>query len=617
MFPTAPQTVHAMTRISSNSWRSLITRLAFFLPFVVLISFPSANCFWTTQAQSSPSSKEIFTDVTERAGITWRHFSGESQDRFLIETMGGGVAFLDFDGDGLQDLFFVNGGETPHGKSTMPIHNGLYRNLGDGRFQDVALRAGVDRLPFYGMGVAAADFDNDGFPDLYVTGFPSSALFHNNGDGTFTDVTDRAGVKNAGRWAASAAWFDFDRDGFLDLVVTNYAQFSFDDVKKCELDGKPAYCAQKAYPGMPLTLYHNNGDGTFTDVSERSGLAKLVGRALGVVAVDVDDDGWTDLFVARDASPNLLLINQKNGTFRDVAVDFEVAYNSDGVAKAGMGVDTGDFNGDGKPDFVVTNFNDEYHSMFVSSSTALFDENSVKSRLAEYTRPFVGWGIHFIDYDNDGNLDLIIANGHINQAIESTRVNVKYKEPPLLLRNDGKGHLSSMREFGGAAFRIGQSARGLAVGDFNNDGGLDAVFTRLDEKPMLLRNNEGSKHSWVGLELQGTKSNRDAIGSKITIDVGKRRLVRWITGGASYLSSHDKRVIVGLGDVPDSTGITGEIRWPNGTVQHFSNLKRNRYQKIVEPGAGESGGKSGIARKLVPTRTFDNFHSSKKHQDSA
>ncbi len=587
MPPTSQQKLHPAIRNDTIFWRYRRTFLLFFPPFATFLSFVSLGGYRPAQTQSSSPSTEIFTDVTEEAGISWRHFSGESQDRFLIETMGGGVAFLDFDGDGLQDLFFVNGGETPHGKSTVPIRNALYRNLGNGKFQDVAAKAGIDRLPFYGMGVAAGDFDNDGFPDLYVTGFPSSALFHNHGDGTFTDVAGRAGVRNAGRWAASAAWFDFDRDGYLDLLVANYAQFSFDDVKTCELDGKPAYCAQKAYAGMPLTLYHNNGDGTFTDVSERSGLAKLVGRGLGVVAVDVNDDGWTDLFVARDASPNLLLINQKNGTFRDVAVDSEVAYNADGVARAGMGVDAGDVNGDGKPDFVVTNFNDEYYSMLVSNSTALFDDKSVSSRLAEYTKPFVGWGIHFIDYDNDGNLDLLIANGHINQAIEATRLDVKYKEPPLLLRNDGKGRFRNMREFAGTSFYAGQSARGLAVGDFNNDGGIDAVLTRLDEQPILLRNNEGPNHPWIGLELQGIKSNRDGIGSKITVDAGKRRLVRWMTGGASYLSSHDKRVIVGLGDIPSSVPITGEIRWPSGMVQHLSNLKRNRYQKIVEPAANE------------------------------
>jgi enediyne biosynthesis protein E4 len=585
--PTPLQTPLPGLRCSLISGPHRARGLSVFFSLAAFISSLSLNCFEYAGAGVSSPGQEIFTDITEKAGITWRHFSGESQDRFLIETMGGGVAFLDFDGDGLQDLFFVNGGETPRGKSTLPIRNALYRNLGNGKFQDVAAQAGVDRLPFYGMGVAAGDYDNDGFPDLYVTGFPRSALLHNNGNGTFTDVTDRAGVRNADRWAASAAWFDFDRDGYLDLVVTNYAQFSFDDVKKCELDGKPAYCAQKAYAGMPLTLYHNNGDGTFTDVSDRSGLAKLIGRALGVVAIDVDDDGWVDLFVARDASPNLLLINQKNGTFRDDAVDSEVAYNSDGVARAGMGVDVGDVNGDSKSDFVVTNFNDEYHSLFVSSPSGFFDDKSVSSRLAEYTKTLVGWGVHFIDYDNDGNLDLIIANGHINQAIETTRFDVKYKEPPLLLRNDGKGRFSNMREFAGAGFQTGQSARGLAVGDFNNDGGVDVVFTRLDERPILLRNNERSRHSWVGLELQGTKSNRDAIGSKITAEVGKRKLVRWITGGASYLSSHDKRVVVGLGDVSDSTEPAVEIRWPSGMVQHLSNLKRNRYQRVVEPAADE------------------------------
>ena len=277
----------------------------------------------STPATAS-ASNEIFTDITEQAGITWQQFGGESPDRFLIETMGGGVGFFDFDNDGLLDIFFVNGGETPHGKSPIPLSNALYRNLGDGRFENVAAKAGLDKLNFYGMGVAAADFDNDGYQDLYTTGYPASALYHNNRDGTFTDVTDKAGVKSARKWAAGAAWFDYDRDGFLDLIITNYAQFSFEDPKKCELNRVRAYCVQTAYTGLPLPLYHNNGDGTFSDVSRRSGFDKLIGRGLGVVAVDVNDDGWPDLFIARDASPNLLLINKHDGTFEDIALEAEV-----------------------------------------------------------------------------------------------------------------------------------------------------------------------------------------------------------------------------------------------------------------------------------------------------
>jgi len=550
-----------------------------------------AACAFTLAQQSSPPSAATtpttaFTDITEAAGITWSQFSGESPDRFLIETMGGGVAFLDFDHDGLLDIFLVNGGETPRGKSAIPVRNALYRNLGNGKFEDVAARAGVDRIPSYGMGVAVADFDNDGFPDLYVTGYPASVLFHNNGNGTFTDVTDKAGVKNPGRWAASAAWFDYDRDGFLDLVVTNYVQFSFDSPKKCEVNGMRSYCEQVAYQGMPLTLYHNNGDGTFTDVSRQAGFDKLIGRALGVVAIDVNNDGWPDLFVARDASPNLLLINKKNGTFEDVAVDAEVAYDSAGMAKAGMGVDAGDLNGDGIPDFVVTNFNDQYHSLLVSAPSFPYEDRTVSSQLASFTRSYVGWGTKFIDFDNDGNLDLLIVNGHINQAIENTRQDVKYKEPPLLLRNDGKGRFENLRERAGPVFTAAYSARGLAVGDFDNDGALDAIFTCLNAPPVLLHNNAGKGHAWVGFDLQGTKSNRDAIGARITVAAGNRKLTRWIVGGSSYLSSHDKRVIIGLGDFAAGS-VDAAISWPSGLVQKLSGIKVRQYHHILEPVAAK------------------------------
>jgi hypothetical protein len=551
---------------------------AIFLSAVTILLF-SAHV-----AQPLSDRKTIFTDITSEAGITWRHFSGESPDRFLIETMGGGVAFFDFDNDGLQDIFFVNGGETPHGTSPVPVRNALYRNLGNGKFEEVAAKAGVDRLDFYGMGVAVGDYDNDGHPDLFITGLPSSALFHSNGNGTFTEVTDKAGVKNPGKWAASAAWFDYDRDGYLDLVVTNYVRFSFDDPKKCEVNGMRSYCEQLAYQGMPLTLYHNNHDGTFTDVSAQSGLGKLVGRALGVVAIDVNDDGWTDLFIARDASPNLLLINKRNGTFEDVAVDAEVAYNEHGVAKAGMGVDAGDANGDGLPDFVVTNFNDQYHSLLLGSKSTVYEDRTVASHLAALTKSYVGWGVKFLDFDNDGNLDLMFMNGHINQAIEATRADVSYQQPPLLLRNIANGTFQNMRDSAGPTFSSAYLGRGLAAGDFDNDGDLDVAFTRLDGTPVLLRNNVGQQNSWIGFELQGTSSNRDAIGAKIIVTSGDRRLVRWITGGSSYLSAHDSRVVVGLG--PDAAGKSAnvEIQWPRGRVQRLSNLGLGRYHKIVEPG---------------------------------
>jgi enediyne biosynthesis protein E4 len=531
---------------------------------------------------AAAQNREIFTDVTDTAGITWQHFSGESPDRIMIEAASGGVAFLDYDGDGLLDIFLVNGGETPNGKSAGPIKNALYRNLGNGKFEDVTAKSGLEKLSFYGMGAAVGDYDNDGHPDIYVTGFPQSALFHNNGDGTFTDVTERAGVKNAGRWSACAVWFDYDRDGYLDLLVCNYTALSFENPKNCQFSGVRTYCDQKVYPGLPLTLYHNNGDGTFTDVSRSSGVEQFVGRALGAVAIDVDDDGWPDLFVARDASPNLLLINRHDGTFEDRGLDAEIAYDENGVAKAGMGIDAGDVTGNGKPAFVVTNFNDEYHSIFVNPGKFPYEDWTVRSHLAALTKTEVGWGVHFLDYDNDGILDVVIVNGHLNQVIEMARGDVKYKQPPLLLRNDGHGVFESMQAEAGEAFRKGYNARGLAVGDYDNDGAVDLIFTSLNQRPVLLHNNVGAANTWIGFQLQGSKSNRDAIGAKLTLRADDRTLVRWITGGSSYVSSHDKRVVFGLGKQAPRT-FSLEVQWPSGQVQNLSGFAFNRYHLIREP----------------------------------
>ncbi|MFN0165370.1 MAG: CRTAC1 family protein [Bryobacteraceae bacterium] len=548
-------------------------RLAGFLLAVVVFAplFPTA---WT----AAPA---IFDDITERAGITWRHFGGESADRFLIETSCGGVAFLDFDRDGLLDIYLVNGGETPRGKSPAPVRNALYRNRGNGRFEEVAEKAGVAKAASFGMGATAADYDNDGFTDLYVTGFPASVLYHNNGNGTFSEVTARAGVSDSGEWAASAAWIDFDRDGFLDLFVANYAKLDFARPKPCEYDGRPAYCDQKSYEGTGSRLYRNNRNGTFADVTRTSGISKFTGRAFGAISVDIDGDGWQDLFVACDATQNLLLLNQKNGTFQDFGLDAEVALNSDGMARSGMGVDAGDVNGDGRPDFAVTNFHDELHALYLNTGTFPFAERSLESGVGPLTKPFVGWGVRFLDYDNDGDLDLMIVNGHVTETIERVRKDIRYKERPLLLENDGSGRFRDRKDAAGPVFGAGYAGRGLAVGDIDNDGDLDAAFSCLNDRPVLLRNNAGQNRAWVGLQLQGRRSNRDAIGAKVTLQAGTRRLARWVTSGGSFLASHDSRLTVGLGDNPPPV-VTVEIVWPSGRRQTVTGLARNRYHPIIE-----------------------------------
>ncbi len=518
-----------------------------------------------------------FEDVTANAGITWRHFNGESPDRYLVESTTGGVAVLDFDRDGKLDIFLVNSGETPRGRAQSPVRHALYRNLGDGRFEDVAAKAGVDRFPFYGMGAAAGDYDNDGFPDLYITGYPSGVLLHNNGNGSFTDVTARMGAANSGEWGTSAAWFDYDRDGRLDLFICNYAEFSYQDKRRCEFGGKPTYCAQTQYKGRPPRLYRNAG-AAFEDVTVKAGLKGLAGRALGVVAVDADDDGWTDLFVARDASPNLLLINQRNGVFADRGMEAEIAYNLDGVARAGMGVDAGDINGDGRPDFVVTNFDTEYHALYLNAARFPYREVTAESRLALFSKPYVGWGVRFLDFDLDGDLDLLIVNGHLHEMIERSNTQVRYRERPLLLANNGSGVFDSVQA--GPAFDKEYLARGMAVGDFNNDGYPDAIFIDMNSSPVLLRNAAPVKTPWLGVQLQGTAGNRDAIGSKLTLRSGDHTLTRWITGGGSFLASSDTRVVFGLGPAP--RGLSLEIRWPNGVRQTAGTLETNRYHIIKE-----------------------------------
>jgi hypothetical protein len=519
----------------------------------------------------------LFRDVTTEAGIAWRQFNGQSPQRLLIESTAGGVAFLDFDGDGQLDLLFVNGGETPGGRSHMgPVRDGLYRNLGRGRFAAVPHAAGLNvGRPRYAMGAAAADYDNDGHTDLYISGFPSGALFHNNGNGTFTNVTVASGTANAGEWGASAAWFDFDNDGRLDLFIANYAEFSFDDPRRCEFEGRPVYCAQTNYPGRPPRLYRNRGDGRFDEVALGP---EFSGRALGVVAVDYDGDGRQDLFVARDASPNLLLRNLGGGRFESLGLEAEVAYSPEGTARAGMGVDAGDVDGDGTPDFVVTNFDHEYHALYLNPGRLPFVEATVSSRLAEHSRPYVGWGVRLVDYDNDGDLDALIVNGHLHEMIARSNREVSYREPPLLLNNNGRARFSRVEA--GPAFSRQYLARGLATGDYDNDGAVDAAFVSLNDPPVLLHNEAAAGRRWIGVRLRGTQSNRDGIGAKLTLTVDSRKLTRWVTGGGSFLASHDRRVVFGLGSATGPAEI--EIRWPSGRVQRITGLAAGKYHDVVE-----------------------------------
>lgn len=533
-------------------------------------------------AVANSSVPAAFTDITEAAGILWHHFSGESEDRFLIEASSGGVAFLDFDNDGLLDIYLVNGGETPKGKSRGAVLNALYRNLGNGRFEDVAGRAGISRIAHYGMGAAVADYNNDGLQDLFITGYPRCTLFRNKGDGTFAEVTEQAGLSNRPEWSASAAWLDYDRDGWLDLFVCNYAKLSFERPAPCDYAGRPSYCDQRSYEGSRSKLFRNRGDGTFADVSKAAGIHRHVGRAFGVVSVDANRDGWTDLFVASDATPNLLLVNKQNGTFEDLAFDADVAFNSEGMARSGMGVDSGDVNGDGLVDFVVTNFHDEHHGLYLSSPKLPYQEWTRASGLARFTQPYVGWGVGFLDYDNDGNLDLLIVNGHVTDTIELARKDIKYKEPPLLLRNQGQAVFENMKAGAGAAFARDYLARGMALGDFDNDGAMDAIFVCLNDHPVLLHNNCSPERSWIGLQLQGKSSNRDGIGAEAAIRVGPQKMTRWLTGGGSFLASHDKRLLFGLGTIPPSEALSVEIKWPSGRLQTVAGLKPNRYHKILE-----------------------------------
>jgi hypothetical protein len=527
----------------------------------------------------------LFAEVpASKSGITWTHVNGRSEDYYLPETTGAGCAFLDYDNDGWMDIYLINSGKCDFYDPKPPLRNALYKNNRDGTFTDVTEQAGV-RGNSYGMGAAVGDYNGDGYPDLYVTQYERCILYRNDGDGTFSDVTEEAGVAAPG-WASSAVWFDYDNDGKLDLFVCRFGNSGKSENKYCEdaQTGERSYCIPTVYPRVRSWLFHNNGDGTFRDVSEESGIAKSLGKAWGVVATDVNNDGWMDLFVANDTVENFLFLNKKNGKFTDIGLESGVAFSQEGRPRSGMGVDSADFDQDGWQDLFVTNVDHEMYSIYKNNHNLTFDDITGPMGIGRVTRLMSGWGLKFFDYDNDGNVDLFVVNGHPDDKIERHLSHVMYKEPLLLFHNTGH-QFENVSASAGPAFAQSLAGRSLAIGDFDNDGAVDALVTSNGGAPVLLKNVAATGNHWLGVRLIGKKANRDAVGARISWQAGDLKRTRLKVGGGSYLSSHDPREVLGVGARTKIDRL--EIRWPqpSGRVETFTDLPIDRYITIVE-GAG-------------------------------
>ena len=519
------------------------------------------------------------------SGITWRHVNGRSPQMYLPETVGAGCAWLDYDNDGWMDLYFVNSGACDFYNPHPSLRNALYHNNGDGTFTDVTEKAGVPGNA-YGMGVAVGDYDSDGFSDMLVTQYDRCILYHNNGDGTFTDVTKKAGLGAPG-WGTSAVWFDYDNDGRLDLFVCRFVLYNKATNKWCgdRQTNDRYYCIPSVYQPAPSWLYHNNGDGTFTDVSRESGIADSLGKSWGVVACDINNDGWMDLFVANDTVANFLFVNNGKGKFEDIGLLSGVGYSAYGRPRSSMGVDAADYDQDGFVDLFVTNIDHQMFSLYRNNHDETFTDEAVPTGIGQATNLLSGWGVKFFDYDNDGNLDLLIADGHPDDKIHERLANVFYREPMLLFRNTGRG-FRNVSAAGGAIFSERIAGRGMALGDFDNDGSVDVVVAVNNAPPILLRNLAGRANHWLGLRLIGKKANRDAIGAKISYQAGALKRHRFVVGGGSYLAAHDPRIVLGLGQQNKADWL--EIRWPqpSGLVQRLTDIPSDRYVTITEGEAG-------------------------------
>jgi enediyne biosynthesis protein E4 len=558
--------------------------LLLWLPFVAA---PAA----LSQSKSPPVVQPRFSDVTSALSVHFQHIASHTSKKYLIETMGSGVALFDYDNDGRLDVFAVNGAPLtdPTPKGTIPLKRGpehwnrLFHQRADGTFEDVTEKAGLEGVG-YGMGVAVGDYDNDGYEDLYVTGYGSNKLYHNNGNGIFTDVTAQVGAAGSG-WSTSAAWVDLDNDGLLDLVVLRYMQWDFDDIWCGERkEGLRAYCTPDAFRPITPLVYHNNGNGHFTEVSQKLELSKE-GKGLGIALADYDRDGYIDLFFANDSMPEFLYHNTGNGTLEEVGLASGVAVDGEGHSYAGMGVEFSDYNNDALPDLLITDLANQVYALYRNNGDGTFAYESYPSGLARMTFTHSGWGVRFLDYDNDGWKDLIIAQGHDLDTIELTFPNLHYREPMLLARNMGKNFVDVSAE-AGAVFQQPWVARGLATGDIDNDGRVDVVVTTNDGRMHVLHNDTTTPDHWLTLKLVGHKSNRDAIGAVVKIMSERGAQFATVTTAGSYLSSSDKRLHFGLG--PDAAAQSIEIQWPSGIRQTIQSVRSDQIVNVDEPSASNA-----------------------------
>jgi hypothetical protein len=528
-----------------------------------------------------PSGPIQFTDVTAQAGIRFKHNSGAFGKKYLPETMGSGVCFLDYDNDGWQDILFVNSMDWPEHKNGKSFP-ALYHNNHDGTFSDVTRAAGL-ATEIYGMGCAIGDYDNDDYPDIYMTAVGSNHLFHNLGNGKFSDVTTKAGISDPG-FSTSAVWFDYDNDGKLDLFVSHYVDWSVAKDQYCSLDGKnKSYCTPQAYKGQSSTLFHNKGNGTFENVTKRAGLYDPTSKSLGIALVDYDNDGWLDLFVANDTEPNKLYRNNHDGTFADVAVLSGVALSETGRARAGMGVDAGDYDGSGQQSLIIGNFTNESMSLYRNDGSGLYTDEAASSGIGQMPIQSLTFGCFFFDYDLDGLLDIFAANGHVSDDISAVQPSVKYAQRPSLFRNKGNRKFEEVSEKMGRALQAELVGRGAAYADFDNDGDLDLVITSNNGAARLLRNDNGNQNDVLRVKTVGTRSNRDGIGAKVTVKTNKGMShMQMVKSGSSYLSQTEMPLTFGLGKPEKGKTLTVQIVWPSGKADSMTGVKPDQFVTVRE-----------------------------------